>query len=253
MQIVIPMAGSGKRFVDAGYKTPKPLIEVDGKPIIEHVINLFPGENEFLFICSQTLLKQFPIEKIIYKIKPSAAIVGIASHKLGPVETVLRAREFIKDTDPTIINYCDFFMDWNYKKFKLKVLKEKIDGAIVCYKGFHPHLLRNDFYASVKTDADNTFIETKEKFSYTPNKMDSWQSAGTYYFKSGIIAKKYLQQVKKEKLLTNGEYYIPWAYNLMQKDGLKTVVFPAEFFCQWGTPEHLREYLYWSRHFRFRR
>ena len=249
MQIVIPMAGSGKRFIDAGFKQLKPLIEVDSKPLIEHVVNLFPEENDFVFICNTVHLRTTPLEKILKKIKPTAQIVAIETHKLGPIETVLRAKRFIKNSEPTIINYCDFFMDWDYKKFKKKVTKEKIDGAIICYKGFHPHLLGNDFYAGVKTDKNNIFIETKEKYSYTPNKMDSWQSAGTYYFGNGAIAKKYLEQVKENKLITNGEYYVPWAYNLMQKDNLNTIVFPAAFFCQWGTPENLEEYLYWSKFF----
>ena len=48
-QIIIPMSGIGERFIKAKYKLPKPLIKVAGKPIIAHVIDLFPGETEFLF------------------------------------------------------------------------------------------------------------------------------------------------------------------------------------------------------------
>ena len=53
MQIVIPMSGFGERFRRAGYTVPKPLIKIDGKPIIEHVIDMFPGETNFIFICNQ--------------------------------------------------------------------------------------------------------------------------------------------------------------------------------------------------------
>lgn len=249
MQIVIPLAGSGKRFIDAGYKDIKPLIKIHNKPIIEYVTKMFPGKNDFLFICNQEHLKKTPLRKILKKLKPTATIASIEGHKLGPIETVLRAQKYIKDTEPIIINHCDFFQDWDYKTFKKTVLKQNIDGAIICYKGFHPHLLGTDFYAGVKTKKNNTFLETKEKFSYTPNKMDTWQSSGTYYFKSGTLAKKYLQEAKNKKLLTNGEYYIPWAYNLMHQDGLKSIVFPAEYFCQWGTPRDLEAYRYWSNYF----
>ncbi len=249
MQIVIPMAGTGKRFVDAGYKDIKPLIKVDGKPIIEYVVNLFPGENDFVFICNKEHLSTTPLRRVLKKLQPNAVIVPIDGHKLGPIETVLRGKEYIKDNEPIIINHCDFFQLWDYRKFKKKVTKEKVDGAIICYKGFHPHLLGPDFYAGVKTDKDNVFIETKEKFSYTPNKMDTWQSSGMYYFRNGALAKKYLQMAKDKKLLTNGEYFIPWAYNLMKKDKLHSIVFPAEYFCQWGTPKDLEAYLYWSKYF----
>lgn len=249
MQIVIPMAGFGKRFVDAGYKEIKPLIKVHGKPIIEYVLNLFPGENDIVFICNKEHLATTPLKKILKKLQPNAVIVSVDPHKLGPIETLLRGKKYIKDDEPVIINHCDFFQIWDYKNFKKKVTKEKIDGAIICYKGFHPHLLGDDFYAGVKTDKNNIFIETKEKFSYTPNKMDTWQSSGMYYFKSGKVAKKYLQLAKKKKLVTNGEYYIPWAYNLMKKDKLTSIVFPAEYFCQWGTPKDLEAYLYWANYF----
>jgi NDP-sugar pyrophosphorylase family protein len=249
MQIVIPMAGTGKRFAAAGYTDLKPLIKVDGKPIIEYVVNLFPEENNVIFICNEEHLKTTNLKKTLQKLKPNAKIAAIKPHKLGPIETILRGKDYIADNEPIIINHCDFFQIWDYKKFKRKVKKEKIDGAIICYRGFHPHLLGGDLYAGVKTDKNNVFIETKEKFSYTPNKMDTWQSSGTYFFRSGAIAKKYLQEVVDKKLLTNNEYYIPWAYNLMKKDQLHSIVYPAEYFCQWGTPKDLEEYLYWSKHF----
>ena len=50
IQLIIPMSGIGKRFIDAGYEDPKPLIEVDGLPIIEHVINLFGKPDDVIFI-----------------------------------------------------------------------------------------------------------------------------------------------------------------------------------------------------------
>ena len=65
MQIIIPMSGIGKRFVEAGYKDPKPLIEVDGLPIIEHVVNLFPNENNISFICNDLHLKKMDMKNIL--------------------------------------------------------------------------------------------------------------------------------------------------------------------------------------------
>ena len=58
MHIVIPMSGIGKRFIDAGYTEPKPLIVIDNKPIIEHVCDLFPGESKFTFICNSKHLSK---------------------------------------------------------------------------------------------------------------------------------------------------------------------------------------------------
>ena len=96
MQIIIPMSGYGERFRKAGYKVPKPLIEVEGKPIIAHVINLFPGENNFTFICSQDHLETTNMRVILEKYCPSGEIIGIESHKNGPVFAVSHIFEKIK-------------------------------------------------------------------------------------------------------------------------------------------------------------
>ena len=57
MKIIIPMSGFGERFRRAGYPVPKPLIEIEGKPVIAHVVEMFPGETDFLFVCNQDHLE----------------------------------------------------------------------------------------------------------------------------------------------------------------------------------------------------
>ena len=66
MQIVIPMSGFGERFRNAGYTTPKPLITIEGKPIIEHVVDMFPGEKNFIFICNEEHLKSQNTGWLVY-------------------------------------------------------------------------------------------------------------------------------------------------------------------------------------------
>ena len=81
MQIIIPMTGLGSRFKEAGYKTLKPLILVEGKPIIEHVVNLYPGEDDFLFIVRDEHVETTPIISILKKLCPKAKIKIIKGHK----------------------------------------------------------------------------------------------------------------------------------------------------------------------------
>ena len=90
MKIIIPMSGFGERFKKYGYKVPKPLIKVDGIHMIGHVINLFPNESNFIFICNKDHLKNniFNMEKIIKSYCPKGKIIGINSHNLGPAFSV---------------------------------------------------------------------------------------------------------------------------------------------------------------------
>jgi NDP-sugar pyrophosphorylase family protein len=246
MQIVIPMAGEGDRFRRAGYALPKPLLLVHGKPMIEHVVSLFPREHDFIFVCNKEHLKHFPMRETLRRLAPSGKIVEIDYEKKGPVWGTLPALQFLKDDEPVIVNYCDFDAVWDYDAFRKVMAEHNYAGAIVCYKGFHPHLLRENFYAGVRTDEKNMAQEVKEKFSFTDNKMDSWQSNGTYYFQRGALVKKYFKELVEKKIECNGEYYVSLVYNLLIRDGLPVTVFPVEYFSQWGTPEDLEEHVRWT-------
>ena len=89
MKIVIPMAGTGNRFVEKGYADPKPLIKVNGKRIIEYILDMFDRKkDEFVFICNDVHLKTTDMEKILKELVPNAKIVSMPQHKFGPVYTV---------------------------------------------------------------------------------------------------------------------------------------------------------------------
>lgn len=249
MQIIIPMSGLGSRFIKAGYTDIKPLIQVAGKPMIEYVVSLFPGETNFLFICNNNHLKTTALRAELERIMPSGKIVGVEPSKQGPVWAVLSAQDYIQEQEPVIVNYCDFFARWDYAAFKQMTNATACAGAIPCYIGFHPHLLGPNLYASCKTDADKNLIEIREKYSWTENKMESYQSDGTYYFKSGAMVKKYFQQLVDENIHLQGEYYVSLVYNLLVRDHLPVKIFEVEKFCQWGTPEDLQTFKYWQEYF----
>lgn len=251
MKIIIPMSGQGTRFVRASHTDPKPLIKVHGKPIVEHVVNLFPGEDDFVFICRKEHLETTDMRSILLSLKPKASIVEIEGSKLGPVYAVAQAFDHISDAEPVIVNYCDFFMDWDYADFKKTVGESGCDGSVVAYKGFHPHLLHEkNVYASMRVDGHNMMQEIREKYSFTPEKIHSPQSAGTYYFKRGEYVKKYFNELMEKEISFGGEYYVSLVYNLLRQDGLRVFVYDkVPHFLQWGTPEDLKEYQYWSEIF----
>lgn len=249
MQIIIPMSGLGTRFLEAGYTDPKPLIPVAGRPIIEYIVRNFSGETNFLFICNQDHLDTTSMRSVLNRIMPSGRIVGITSEKKGPVWAVAKVFDQIKDDEPVIVNYCDFNWTWDYFDFKQTMANGNYAGGILCYIGFHPHLLGPNLYASCKVDENNNLIEIREKYSWTANKMESWQSSGTYYFKSGALLKKYYQQQIDQNVQLNGEFYASLTYNLLVRDHLAVHIYKIDQFCQWGTPEDLQEFVYWLEYF----
>ena len=249
MQIIIPMSGVGKRFIDAGYKDPKPLIRVDDMPIIQHVVNMFPGEKDIIFICNGDHLRDTNMREVLNQIAPYGKIVEIPSHKKGPVFAVSHIFNLIHDDDEVIVNYCDFSCYWNYRDFLKHTRDRKADGAIPAYKGFHPHMLGTTNYAFMRDDRQ-WMLEIKEKEPFTANRMQEYASSGTYYFKKGSYIKKYFKQLIDEDINLNGEYYVSLVYNLLQRDGLKISIYEIQHMLQWGTPQDLEEYKSWSEYFR---
>ena len=249
MHIIIPMSGIGKRFIDAGYSNPKPLIIVEGKPIIEHVINLFPKESKFTFICNDLHLKETNMREILTNLSPNCNIFKVSvDNRKGPVDAVLQAQELIDDNEPVIISYCDYGTKWNYYEFKKQIDNKDISGAIPCYIGFHPHMLGSDNYAFCKEE-NNYLLEIQEKKPFTSNKMAEYASNGTYYFKSGTLLKKYFKELVELNISTNNEFYVSMVYNLLVRDNLKVLIYEIEKMLQWGTPKDLEEYLMWSNYF----
>lgn len=246
------MSGFGERFRRAGYAVPKPLIKVEGKPVIAHVLDLFPGEENVVFICNEEQLANpsYQLAATLNEFCPTGRIVAIKGHKLGPVYAVAQAFEALDPEQPTIVNYCDFACLWDYEDFKGFTASTGCDGAVVSYKGFHPHMLGSCNYAYVQ-EQDGWVSAIQEKQPFTDTPMNEFASSGTYYFRNGKILKQYFERtLARADLKVNGEYYVSLAYRPMLEDGCRVTVYELQRFMQFGTPHDLAEYQYWSRIFR---
>jgi len=249
-QIIVPMTGSGSRFVAAGYSRLKPFIEIHNRPIIEWVLKMFPGdEDHIVFICRKEHLETLDyVEKELLRIAPGSIVYSIDDwDKRGPAFDILKASTVIKDQLPTIVSYCDYYMHWDYFDFKENVLANDCDGSVPCYTGFHPNLIpEKNLYGTCKVDENNNLIEIREKFSWNKDKTKDLHSPGVFYFKNAEIMKKYCHEMIDAREEINGEYYMSIPFNYLVKDDLR-VWCPSnvEQFCQWGTPEDLEDYLFW--------
>lgn len=251
MQIVIPMSGMGRRFKEEGYTDPKPLIMAGDKHLIGHVLDMFRNESDILCICHTDHLQHTDMENIIHQYAPNAKVIGINKTTWdGPVPDILAMQEHIKDNDPALVSYCDFTVEWDWEDFKKTVVEKGYDGAIISYKGFHPHHFGSTYYGYMQVDQNSLLLEIREKEPFTNNRLEEHAAAGSYYFNSGALMKKYLSEAVGKDLHTKGEYYVSMPYNLMVRDGLKTYIYEIPKFIQLGTPHDVRVYQYWWNYFR---
>ncbi len=249
MKVVIPMAGRGKRFLAAGYQTPKTLIEIEGRPVVEHVVRHFSPQDDFVFGINEEHARETVLPGVLQSLAPRGKIITMPYEKGGPIATVNQMAGEIGDEEAVVVNYCDFSWFWDYEDFKKTVKANDCDGAVICYRGFHPHLLGPNRYATL--DADGLWMkEIREKHSWHDHKQKDWSSSGTYYFKKGKSIKKYFKEIEsRTDWRINGEHYVSQIFQLMKEDGLKIFIYEVPFMLQWGTPEDMEEYRYWSDYF----
>jgi NDP-sugar pyrophosphorylase family protein len=253
MQLIIPMSGVGKRFLDKGYLIPKPFIQISGKPIIQHVVEMFPGVEDVLFIVNREHYEDthLNLKRRLLNIAPAAEISVIDQHKRGPAWAIHLARESIKLEDPAVINYCDFSCIWDFAAFREK-LHSGIDGLIATYSGFHPHMLRNNHYAYLRLDQLDNLIDIQEKLPFSNNPMKEPASSGTYGFASGQV----LLEAVKAQIANNdsyeNEFYSSLTYVNMLQSGMVIKNFEIDRFFQWGTPEDFEEFKWQKDFFTFK-
>ena len=244
MKIIIPMAGSGQRFIDRGYSDPKPLIKVNGKMIIEYVLEMFSPTDDYVFVCNDDHLENTNMREVLTSLVPSAKIVSMPPHKLGPVYSVKQVYDCIEDDEEVIVSYCDNPYLWDKEEFANHIKNNDLDGCVISHSGFHPHSLNHTKMAFMKTN-NGLVEEIKEKECYTDDPMNEHASTGTYYFSRGRDIKKYFDIAIDEDVSYNGEYYVTLVYNLLIRDGLRIGYYDTPFATVMGTPEEVENFESW--------
>ncbi len=253
MQVVVPMAGFGRRFQAVGYSVPKPLIDVHGRPMVQHVVELFPGAEEVLFLVNEDHLAvpEWRMQETLQRIRPDATIASVPSHRLGPVHTVVAGAEHIDLDDEIIVVMCDLNHPWDFEHFRRWVSRSRSDGCVVSYRGFHPHFLHSTHYAFLRSEgAWATEIREKHNFTDDVIRNREWCSNGVYWFRTGALALEYLRRVHGDPSQEiAGEHYVSQVYQPMIEDGLKVSIYEIQHYLQWGHPRDLAEYLFHSEGF----
>jgi len=216
LNIVIPMAGRGSRFSTAGYTLPKPLIDVNGKPMIEVVIdNLKPNCNHrFIFICQNEHLKQYDLLNIFKRSCDNFEIIGIDGITEGAAITVLKARTLIDNKNPLMIANSDQWIDSDINDYLNDIDNRKLDASMLTMKANDPK------WSYAKVDKFGRVSEVVEKVVISDE-----ATVGIYNFNSGSHFCKYADQMIENNIKSNNEFYVAPVYTYMAKDNLNIGVY----------------------------
>lgn len=210
LNIVIPMAGRGSRFADAGYKMPKPLIDVFGHPMIEYVTkNIKPDcEHRFIYICQEEHLNKYGLKEELNRMSPGCEIITIDHITEGAACTVLLAEKFIDNDDGLMIANSDQFVDTNINEY-LAAMGEK-DGLIMTMPADDPK------WSFIRFDDDGNVTMVREK-----EVISNEATVGIYNYRHGKDFVKYAHQMIHKNIRVNNEFYVAPVYNEMIEDGMK--------------------------------
>lgn len=212
INIVIPMAGRGSRFANAGYVMPKPLIDVKGHYMIEWVVkNLTPNcEHRFIFLCLQEHIDKFNLPDYLEKIAPGCVVVPVNKVTEGAACTVLLAEEYINNEDELMIANSDQYVDCDINEY---IKTQRIsDGLIMTM------FADDDKWSFIAFDTDNYVTMVREK-----EVISNEATVGIYNFKHGSDYVKYAHKMIDMDLRVKGEFYVAPVYNMLIDDGKKIV------------------------------
>ena len=232
MNVIIPMAGRGKRFEDAGYSFPKPLIDVNGKPMIQIIIENLNLTAKHIFICQEEHIQKFAIPDLMNLLKPNSEIIPIHEITQGAAETVLKAKNLINNDDELIIANSDQWIDWNQQHFLSFMRKKEADGGIVTFISTHPK------WSYVRINDENLVEEVAEK-----RPISNIATVGIYYYKHGRDFVEAAEQMMAKNIRTNNEFYVAPVFNEMIASGKKIHIYPIAEMKGLGTPEDLIQFL----------
>jgi HAD superfamily hydrolase (TIGR01509 family) len=232
LNIVIPMAGAGSRFQQAGYTFPKPLIDINNRPMIELVVNNININANYIFIVQKEHRNKYNLDTLLNLIAPNCKIIEIDHITDGAACTALLAKEFINNKNPLFFANSDQYIEWDSNEFMYKMNETNCDGGIVTFTSTHPK------WSFVRKNELGFVAEVAEK-----NPISDEATVGFYYWKHGSDFVKYAEQMIKLDKRINKEFYICPVYNEAIQDDFRILTYRAKKMWGIGTPEDLNIFL----------
>ncbi|CAI1853248.1 bifunctional N-acetylglucosamine-1-phosphate uridyltransferase/glucosamine-1-phosphate acetyltransferase [Serratia fonticola] len=239
LNIVIPMAGRGSRFASAGYELPKPLIDVNGKPMIEVVVRNLRSKKQqyrFIFICQNEHIEKYDLRNYLETVAPGSVTIGIDGVTKGAACTVLLAKDYINSNEPLMIANSDQWVDIAIDDYLTCISDRGLDGLIMTMGADDTKWS----YAAIDTEGLVTDVQEKKVIS-------NEATVGIYNFTRGSDFCRCAEKMIANNELSNGEFYVAPVYNYLIKEqgkiGIYNIGKEADGMYGLGIPSDLELFL----------
>lgn len=247
---IILLAGRGKRFADAGYTFPKPLISVDGMPMFVAASRDLPSADQVVFVVSDNYIRDYSIDRVIKEYFPRAEIMVQDVPLQGQAHSVLQAESVIDPDAVLTIGTCDSGAVYDLKKFEELLNDPSVDALIWSFRNYPPMATNPTAYGWIETDGAGFVTKVHYKKPISNDPLHDHAVVGHFTYKKA----KYCFENVKDQIARNArsgpEFSLDECTNVLIANGLRVKVFEIDVFRCWGTPDELRTYEYWQDYFR---
>ena len=250
MQIVIPMAGLGKRFSDAGYTVPKPLVPIDGVPMIVRVLGDLPSATRIICVVHPKHVADDAIDKLLQDAIPNCHIVVTPGLTEGQACTVRLAADKLEQGESVLVAACDNTHLFDRGSWDRLTEQKDLECVVWTYRGEPRVLAHPEWFGWVETQDDGSIQRISVKKPISPNPINDHVVSGTFWFRDAKRMIERIDQLVASNVRVNNEFYMDSIPNLIVDAGLKSQVFEVDKYIGWGSPEDLNDYLRWSAYFR---
>ncbi len=249
MNILIPMAGEGKRFQDAGYKISKPALPTYDKrtgkklPMVVCATLDLPGlksDGSNVIYVDRVFHKQDGTEKAILESFPEAGFISVENLTDGQACTCMLAEDRINNDEELLIAGCDNGMEINLDKFKRYC--QMSDMLVFTYRHNESVLDNPNAYGWMRVDNQDNIIGTSIKKAISDCPMEDHAVVATFWYKKGRIFVEAAKKMFQENDRINNEFYVDQVTKHVIELGYKAKVFEIDRYIGWGTPKDYETY-----------
>ena len=216
MKVLIPMAGAGSRFAKEGYTFPKPLIDVNGKPMIQRVVENLDFNAEYIFLIRKSHVEMYSglIQTLDVITNSRYQYVVVEELTEGAACTALLAKELIDTDESLLIANSDQIVNYQKENFKYLTNLTNVDAIVWTFNDVHPK------WSFVRTNSRGFITEVAEK-----KPISNIATCGIYWYRKGKDFVNYANQMIAKNIRVNNEFYIAPVYNEMIQAGGKIIPF----------------------------
>ncbi len=216
LTIVVPLGGRGRTFEERGYTFPKPLVEIQGRPMVECVVESLTPElpHRFVFVCRSEHLRRYALGEVLNLVAPGCRVVPMRGETAGALCTVLLASEWIEPEGELIVANGDQLLDFPLDEFVHRAREQQRDGSLITFTSTHPK------WSYALTDGQGRVRQVAEK-----RPISRHATVGIYYFRRGADFLAAATRMLLKGARTGGEFFLSPVYNELILEGRSVDIF----------------------------